>query len=290
MSIISLRNIRKFFNLKNSQIESRTIEAFGEEWTRYDQRNLSKNELKKIFNDYFDIFPKEILNKESIGFDMGCGSGRWAKLISPKVKLLNCIEPSNAMEIAKKNISSNNVIFIKKSVFDNFLPFNSQDFGYSLGVLHHVKDTQAALKKCVNCLKPGSPFLIYLYYKFDGSPKYYFYLWKVSDLARQIICLLPNKLRNLVTEIIALVIYFPLARISYLLSFVNKKFVKYFPLYYYSRRSLYTMRTDARDRLGTPYESRFTKNEIKKMMLNAGLINIKFSNKKPYWHAVGFKA
>ena len=92
------------------------------------------------------------------------------------------------------------------------------------------------------------------------------------------------------TEIIALVIYFPLARISYLLSFVNKKFVKYFPLYYYSKRSLYTMRTDARDRLGTPYESRFTKNEIKKMMLNAGLINIKFSNKKPYWHAVGFKA
>ena len=77
-------------------------------------------------------------------------------------------------KLQRKNISSNNVIFIKKSVFDNFLPFNSQDFGYSLGVLHHVKDTEAALKKCVNCLKPGSPFLIYLYYKFDGSPKYYF--------------------------------------------------------------------------------------------------------------------
>ncbi len=290
MSMISLRNIKNLFNLKNSQIESRTISSFGEEWTRYDQKKLSREELQNIFNDYFDIFPKELLNKESVGFDMGCGSGRWAKLISPKVKLLNCIEPSNAIEIAKKNIHTNNVIFIKKSVFDNFLPSNSQDFGYSLGVLHHVKDTQAALNKCVNCLKPGSPFLIYLYYKFDGAPNYYFYLWKVSDIARKIISLLPNKLRNLITEIIAFGVYLPLARISYLISLVNKKFIKYFPLSYYSGKSLYTMRTDARDRLGTPYESRFSKNEIKKMMQDAGLINIKFSNKKPYWHAIGFKS
>lgn len=288
--MISLKNIKNLFNLKNSQIESRTISSFGEEWTRYDQKKLPRKELHNIFNDYFDIFPNELLNKESIGFDMGCGSGRWAKLISPKVKLLNCIEPSNAIEIAKKNIHSNNVIFIKKSVFDNFLPSNSQDFGYSLGVLHHVKDTQAALNICVNSLKPGSPFLIYLYYNFDGAPNYYFYLWKISDIARKIICLLPNKLRNLITEIIALGVYFPLARISYLISLVNKKFFNYFPLSYYSRKSLYTMRTDARDRMGTPYESRFSKDEIEKMMQNAGLINIKFSNKKPYWHAVGFKA
>ena len=48
IGIISLRNIRKFFNLKNSQIESRTIEAFGEEWTRYDQEIYQEMGLKKF--------------------------------------------------------------------------------------------------------------------------------------------------------------------------------------------------------------------------------------------------
>ena len=33
---------------------------------------------------------------------MGCGSGRWAKVVAPRVGLLNCIEPSSAIKIAKK--------------------------------------------------------------------------------------------------------------------------------------------------------------------------------------------
>ena len=290
MSMNFLQNIRKFFIIKKDKIESRTIDSFGEEWIRYDQKNLSKNELNNIFNDYFDIFPKEILNKESVGFDMGCGSGRWAKLISPKVKTLYCIEPSNAIEVAKENISSNNTIFIRKSVFDNFLPPNSQDFGYSLGVLHHITNTQTALNECVKRLKPGSPFLVYLYYKFDESPKYYYFLWKLSDLVRKVICFLPYKIRSLITEIIALLVYLPLSRFAYLVGLVNKDFAKYIPLYYYSKKSFYTMRTDSRDRFGTPYESRFTKEEIKNMMIISGLVNIKFSNRNPYWHAIGYKA
>ena len=40
---------------------------------------------------------------------------------------------------------------------------NSMDFGYSLGVLHHIPDTKEALQKCVSKLKPGAPFLVYLY-------------------------------------------------------------------------------------------------------------------------------
>jgi hypothetical protein len=49
------------------------------------------------------------------------------------------------------------------------------------------------------------------------------------------------------------------------------------------------MRTDCLDRFGTKLEQRFTKKEIKKMMINAGLKNIKFSNRKPYWTAIGYK-
>jgi hypothetical protein len=49
------------------------------------------------------------------------------------------------------------------------------------------------------------------------------------------------------------------------------------------------MRTDARDRFGTPLEERFTRVEIRKMMESAGLMNIEFSESEPFWCAAGQK-
>jgi hypothetical protein len=49
------------------------------------------------------------------------------------------------------------------------------------------------------------------------------------------------------------------------------------------------MRTDSRDRFGTPLEQRFTREEIYSMMISAGLTDIKFSDQAPYWCVVGFK-
>jgi hypothetical protein len=91
-----------------------------------------------------------------------------------------------------------------------------------------------------------------------------------------------------ITQIIAILIYYPLAKLSILF----EKFgfdVHSFPLSAYRSKSLYTMRTDALDRFGTKLESRFSKKEINQMLLEAGLINIKFSDKIPFWVAVGFK-
>ena len=63
-----------------------------------------------------------------------------------------------------------------------------------------------------------------------------------------------------------------------------------FPLALYRDRSFYSMRTDARDRFGTPLEKRFRAGEIRQMMMEAGLTEIRFSDSPPYWCAVGKKA
>ena len=103
---------------------------------------------------------------------MGCGSGRWARLVSPKVGHLNCIDPSEAIYVAKRNLSNfDNISFYKNSVEDSVLPLASQDFGYSLGVLHHIPDTKRAIKACVDLLKTDAPLLLYLYYKFSRSQR-----------------------------------------------------------------------------------------------------------------------
>ena len=61
------------------------------------------------------------------------------------------------------------------------------------------------------------------------------------------------------------------------------------PLSYYRFHSFYTMRTDARDRFGTPLEQRFTKHQIKRMLEKGGLKDVVFSDKAPYWCAFGIK-
>ena len=83
-------------------LDKKTVESFGEEWARFDQSGMKDKEGYKIFKNYFSLFPFNQLSTNSEGFDMGCGSGRWAKFIAPKIGLLHCIDPSTAIDVAKK--------------------------------------------------------------------------------------------------------------------------------------------------------------------------------------------
>jgi SAM-dependent methyltransferase len=250
---------------------------------------MSDEESLKIFNEYFSIFPWNLISDRSEGFDMGCGSGRWARWMAEKVGILNCIDPSDAIEISKNNLKNfKNINYFRASVDDDIQLTASQDFGYSLGVLHHIPDTQAALSSCVKLLKPGAPFLVYLYYSFDNRSKLYRFIWKVSDLIRRLIFILPSFLKHWLTDCIAILIYYPLTRIALAAERCGID-ISNIPLSYYKDHSLYTMRTDARDRFGTPLEQRFSKEKIHNMMLEAGLDEIKFSSNAPFWCAVGYK-
>ena len=261
-------------------IDQKVVSSFGEEWNHYKQD--SGEDLFSAYNQYFHIFPKNYLNKNSEGFDMGCGSGRWAKFIAPKVKILNCIEPSpKAISVAKKNLKEfQNCYFECASSNSNSIKENSQDFGYCLGVLHHTPDPQMGLINCVKKFKKGSPFLLYLYYKFDNRPFWYKYVWLLNDLPRKIISYLPFKLKLLITKFIAFIIYLPLAKLGNLLNSIGID-AKNLPLYDYKDKSFYFMQTDSFDRFSTKIEKRFTKLEIIKMMKIAGLDNINFSQIAP---------
>tara|TARA_B100002019_G_C21220238_1_gene574319 strand:+ start:23 stop:847 length:825 start_codon:yes stop_codon:yes gene_type:complete len=270
-------------------IDKNTVDGFGDEWSRFDQSFLDEEEQQLLFNEYFSVFPWEQISNESVGFDLGCGTGRWAKLVAPKVKKLICIDPSSALEIAKSNLSKfDNCEFEKATVDEMSMKDNSMDFGYSLGVLHHVPNTALGIKQCVEKLKSGAPLLLYLYYRFDNRPWWFKLIWFITDLLRKIVSKMPYQLRYISSQIIALLIYLPLARIAFFLEKLNLN-VNNFPLTSYRNLSFYTMRTDALDRFGTRLEQRFTREEIKYMMQSAGLENIKFSNSKPFHVAVGYK-
>ena len=73
-----------------SNIDKQVVAGFGDEWSRFDQSALSDVELQRMFDNYFNIFPWDKVRQDAVGFDLGCGSGRWAKLVAPRVgKLLS---------------------------------------------------------------------------------------------------------------------------------------------------------------------------------------------------------
>ena len=274
----------------NENLDSNVVSDFGREWKMFSNHESIK-ELKLIWEDYFNIFPWDSLpNNGGIGADIGCGTGRWSIPVVKKVKKLYLIDPSpNALNVAKSNLSKySNIEYINKGVDATMPLIEKLDFAYSLGVLHHVPDIDAAFNSISKSLKKGAPFLVYLYHSFEDSPKWYKVLWKISDYLRKIISIMPHRFKVITTQFIALIIYWPISRTGFIFSKLGIN-TKHFPLIYYSDKPFYFMRNDSLDRFGTRLENRFSKKQIEQLFHNSGFVDIKFSNKKPFWCACGIK-
>lgn len=270
-------------------LDPRVVESFGHEWEAFDQTGTSAEELRRLFDAYFAIFPWDALPRGAAGFDLGCGSGRWAAFVAPRVGRLHCIEPSGALEVARRRLAGfENVTLHRAAVDEMPLAPDTMDFGYSLGVLHHVPDTAAAVAACAALLRPGAPLLLYLYYDFENRPWWFRALWRLSDAGRRVLSRLPFPLRRLAGELLAAFVYWPAARLLRLLQRFGMT-VEDLPLAAYRSRSFYQMRTDALDRFGTRLEKRFSRAQIASMCAAAGLRDIRFSEHSPYWCVVGVK-
>ncbi len=276
--------------MKGQNVDQKVIEAFGREWLRFDQSELPDSDALNLFEKYFSLFPWKDLPVGARGFDLGCGSGRWARFVAPRVEQLYCIDASSlALSVAMNNLRLlKNCEFHCASVENIPLADHSMDFGYSVGVLHHVPDPLSGLHACVKKLKPGAPFLLYVYYAFDNRPIWFRVLWRLSEVGRFILSRAPFYVKSIVCDIIAATVYWPLARAARVAEKTGAS-VEDFPLSSYRHLSFYVMRTDALDRFGTRLETRFNKRQVFQMMADAGLKDVRINPGPPYWVAVGVK-
>ena len=126
-------------------------------------------EWEKQFLNYMqphaaDFFPgKKIL-------DAGCGNGRFAYYAAKYGAEVWAIDLGPAVEVAQHNTQSRNVHVVQADLHNPPFALESFDFIYSIGVLHHLPNPEAAFQNLLRFLKPGGVVQIYLYWKPEQRP------------------------------------------------------------------------------------------------------------------------
>jgi SAM-dependent methyltransferase len=264
-----------------------TVDHFGEEWSRFTQnKGWGPDGLDRAFAQYFAPLPEGALHMRAVVGDFGAGSGRWATKVAPLVSKLYILEPSSAaMSVARQALSGfRNISYIAEPIGGPSMPIGQLDVAYSIGVIHHIPDSQRALLDVRRTLKPGGIFLGYLYYAFDNRPSWFKAIWRVTDKVRSKVSRLSSSHKRQVTSAIAALVYWPMARTSRLLARAGFPIAQ-IPLSQYADKTFYVMRNDALDRFGTPLEQRFTKVQIVEMLFHAGydVSTLTISDSEPFW-------
>ncbi len=276
------------FPIPGENLDPATVKSFGQEWQKF--HHFAEVDLQDFGQKYFRLLHEVDLPKETLVADFGCGSGRWTRFFAPQAGHVVAIDPSAAIFAAAEVLQKiPNISLVNASIEQ--LPFLEEtfDFGFSLGVLHHIPDTPKAMRDCVKTIKKGGFFLCYLYYNLDNRGWGFRALFAGVNLLRRLISSLPAGAKQLICNILALGVYLPLVSLSRLAKSlgVAAKIRAKLPLNAYENSSFYILRNDALDRFGTPLEQRFSKMEIEKMMTVAGLTDIRFSDQVPFWCAIG---
>jgi len=270
--------------------DEQVIDGFGTEWEKFS--SFSKDEIAEIGDAYFSLLKETDIDENSVALDIGCGTGRWAMYLADKVKYVEAVDPSKAVFSAVKLTKEIDNIRISHCDIDT-IPFAEESFDlvYSLGVFHHLPDTQAAISKAVNFVKPEGYFLVYLYYSLDNRGAAFKLLFHISNILRKVVCVLPERIKLFVCDILAIVLYMPFVTLAKVVKAVNPKgsLWKKIPLSAYAVCSFNIIRNDALDRFGTKLEKRFSRDEICDMLKQAGLREVKCSDDFPYWVGIGKK-
>ena len=96
---------RKAGRSGSGELGRQVIGGFGDEWSRFTNQSLADTELQEMFDLYATVFPWEELADDAVGFDAGCGSGRWATFFAPRVGVLHCIDASEAaLQVARQTL------------------------------------------------------------------------------------------------------------------------------------------------------------------------------------------
>ena len=278
-----------FFSTEGENINDMVVRDFGMEWMKF--KDYSDEDITSLAIMYFDILNDTIINKNTYALDIGCGTGRWSKYLSGRIGFIEAIDPSSAVIAADHLLRNVDNVRISRASVET-IPFDDEtfDFVMSIGVLHHIPDTQKAMIDCVKKVKKGGHFYVYLYHNLESTGLLKKMIFKCSETLRSFVSKLPPIPKRFACNFLAVTTYLPFVLSGRLLrSFGLNSIAKKLPLSDYQNKSFFIIRNDALDKYGTTLEQRFSREEVITLMRNSGLEDIVISPSSPYYHAIGRK-
>lgn len=268
--------------------ELELVARFDREWRTF--ARVGTEEQAEIFRDYFDL-AQDVLTPDAVVLDAGCGAGRWAYQAALRGARVIAVDLGASIDVAAKNTRAlGGVVCVQGDLRHLPIKEGSVDVAYSLGVLHHIQETDLATEQLARSVRIGGTVVAYVYYSVDDRAAPFRALFAVVERVRRVTSVLPQPAVAVLATGIAALVYWPLARMSRLLRRIGMaRVAAALPLTYYAARSFTTMRNDSLDRFGTALEKRYTRADVVSLLEGAGLRSVRISPRPPHWHATAVR-
>jgi SAM-dependent methyltransferase len=260
--------IPRFVEAPADETARRTQASFGYEWTHFaDWRHSGETN----FNDYFQGIDLATLNGRLV-LDAGCGMGRHTRQVAPFAGQVVAVDFSRAIDQVSHNVAElNNVDCVQADVLA--LPFadGAFDFVYSLGVLHHIAETDRALLGLVRKVRPGGKLRVYLYWKRHG--------WQGAALslvtaARRVTTRLPLSVLRGLCWLLSVGLSIGVVVPYRVLLALGVRAHEDWPLFVYTKYPFTVLYNDQFDRFSAPIEKRYDPEEVRRLLEAAGLQDV----------------
>jgi SAM-dependent methyltransferase len=248
----------------------KTQQSFGYEWTKF---STMRPEWERNYWGYLAPKTADFL-RDKVVLDAGCGMARHLYFSAQHCAEAIGIDFSVAVDVAARDTAALPHAHVVQADL-NQLPFRPQtfDFIYSLGVLHHVPDPDAALRNLLQFLKPGGEVRVYVYWNLEGAPTWKRALLAAVNACRRVTVRLPHGLLLWLCYPIALGSWLTFVLPSRWLSrtAAGSGWVKNLPLRQYGAYPFGVLLNDTFDRFSAPIEQRFSPHEVRAWLERAGL-------------------
>jgi SAM-dependent methyltransferase/GT2 family glycosyltransferase len=249
-----------------TSVRQRTAESFAYEWSHFGDL---RPEWRKNFVDYLRPHTPESLGSLLV-LDVGAGSGRHSAQAADHGARVVAVDLGQSIDVARRNLPEH-ALTVQADA--ERLPFAHGlfDIVMSIGVLHHLQDTERAIEGLVPYIAPGGHLHVYLYWVPEAA--WHRRILRLVSAARKVTVRLPYRvLHELCYPLAALlwvgiVIPYRLLRSRPILARVAEAF----PLKTYADYPFGVLVNDQFDRFSAPIERRFTRAQVQVMLERAGL-------------------
>ena len=253
---------------RTTTVEADTARSFGYEWHRFPEMH---EEFEKQFLNYMQPHAADFFAGKKI-LDAGCGNGRFAYYAAKYGAEVWAIDLGPAVEVARHNTQLRKVHVVQSDLHNPPFAYECFDFIYSIGVLHHLPDPEAAFQNLLRFLKPGGVVQIYLYWKPERRPIKAALLSGITA-ARRLTTRLPYGAVYALaypTAMAAFTFFVWPYRILRRFS-MFKRVAEDFPLKQYADLPFRVCVNDQLDRLSAPIENRYTRQDVQNWLARASL-------------------